>query len=138
MESAGKRPRLPVNQDNAFWVDGAQAGQLLVQKCGQCGMSRHPPAPMCGACRSLEWEAVPLSGRGTIYSYVVHHRPPLPGFETPYAILLVETEEGTRVIGNWVDAPLDALRIGLPVEVAFRADPGDDYVLPHWRPAGER
>lgn len=130
------RPRLPVNRDNAFWIEGVRAGKLLVQRCNSCAALRYPPAPMCGCCQSLDWETAQISGSGLIYSYVVHHKPPLPGFTTPYAILLVELKAGIRVLGNLVDAPIEVLKIGLPVEVVFRTDPGDDYVLPHWRPRG--
>jgi uncharacterized protein len=130
---AERRPRMPVNSDNAFWMAGVERRELLAQRCSGCGRLRHPPAPMCGACRSLEWEAARLAGRGSIYSYVVHHRPHLPGFASPHVIVLVELEEGVRMVGNLVDADPSAAAIGKRVEVTFRADPGDDYVLPQWR-----
>ena len=74
-----------------------------------------------------------MSGRGEIYSFVVHHHPPVYGLETPFAIALVELEEGTRIVGNLADiAPAD-VRIGLPVAVNFvRVD--DAWTLPQWRP----
>jgi uncharacterized OB-fold protein len=76
---------------------------------------------------------VVCSGRGHIHSYVVHHQPPVRGMETPFVVVLVELEEGIRVIGNLLDGPGADFAIGTPVQVAFVADDGDDRVLPQWR-----
>ena len=74
--------------------------QLLIQHCTSCGTLRHPPLPACGTCRSLEWDTVESSGRGTLYSFVVVHYPQVPSFDYPLPIGLVELEEGTRVVAN--------------------------------------
>jgi uncharacterized protein len=127
------RPAMPVNRDNQFWVDGVRNGKLLIQRCADCGTLRHPPGPMCGACRSLRWDSIEASGRGEVYSYTVHHKPAIPGFVAPFVILLIQLEEGTRIIGNLVEAPVAAVRIGMAVELVLSADGGP--VLPQWRPA---
>lgn len=132
-----RRPRLLVTPDTAFWVEGAALGELRIQRCPQCGRLRHPPRPMCPACQSLEWDYVVASGRGTVYSYVTYHHRPLAGPEVPYAVLLIELEEGVRVVGDLV-GDQGAAHVGMPVEAVFFADPGDDQVLPHWRPAPVR
>jgi uncharacterized OB-fold protein len=88
---------------------------------------------MCARCHSLEWETVVASGRGEIYSFVIHHHPPVYGFETPFAVALVELDEGTRIVGNVTDiAPAD-LRVGLPVEVNFVCV-DNEWTLPQWQP----
>jgi uncharacterized OB-fold protein len=88
---------------------------------------------MCGACQSLEWESVRSRGRGEIYSFVIHHHPPVYGFETPFAIALIELEEGTRIVGNLQGIDCADVRVGMPVEVSFcRID--DEWTLPQWRP----
>lgn len=133
LEPSGTRPALPVNQDNAFWLAGVRDGRLLIQRCDDCETLRHPPAPMCGACRSLRWSAIAASGRGRIYSYAVHHRPEMPGFPRPFVIVLVELEEGTRLIGNLVGTPPEECRIDLPVEVVFAPDEASGELWPHWR-----
>ena len=78
-----------------------------------------------------------VSGHGRVFSYVVCHPPVLPAFgeRVPYAVLLVELEEDPRIrlIGNLLDAPPEAARIGLEVEVCFE-DVGQGVVLPQWRP----
>ena len=121
----GKPPKIgrfrPVeNHDTKFFWEGVRAGRLLVQRCTSCSTLRHPPGPMCPACQSLEWEALESSGRGIVYSFVVMHHPPIPPFDYPNTVLLVELEEGTRLISQLVDARPEDVRIGAPVEVVFR------------------
>ena len=125
----GRRPRPAMNDDTAFFWDGAKAGELRIQRCGSCGVLRHPPRPACGACGSLEWDTVAASGRGSVYSYVVHHHPPVPGFAPPFVVVLVELEEGVRVVSNLVGVEPAAVEIGQPVEAAFEVV-DDELTLP--------
>jgi hypothetical protein len=127
-----RRPRPPVNADTAFFWEGVDAGELRIQRCTGCGALRHPPRPMCGSCQSTEFDTVVASGRGTIYSYAVHHHPPLPGIELPLVVILVELEEGVRLVSSLTGAGPDAVAIGLPVEVVF-SQVDDDLTLPLFR-----
>lgn len=122
-----------MSADTSFFWEGARRGELLIQRCGECGALRHPPGPGCPSCGSLEWDTVRSSGRGVVHSYAIHHHPPIPGFDYPLAIGLIELEEGTRLIANLVDVDHDAIEIGMPVEVGF-AEFGDDLVLPQFSP----
>jgi uncharacterized OB-fold protein len=71
------------------------------------------------------------SGLGTVYSYVVHHHPPVPGRRLPIVVALVELAEGVRMVGELLGAP--HVEIGAPVRVEFvRVD--DTLTLPAWRP----
>jgi uncharacterized OB-fold protein len=117
-----------------FWV-GAALRELRVQRCGECGAVRHPPGPMCPACGSAATgDYVVAGGTGEVYSYVVHHHPPVPGKELPLVIALVQLPEGVRMVGELRGIELDEVRIGLPVRVDFdRVD--DDLTLPVWRSA---
>ena len=130
--AAPARPKPPVNPDNQFFWDGVEAGELLIQRCAQCGQLRHPPRPMCGACQSTESDTVRSTGRGRIYSYAVHHHPPLPGIDLPLVVVLVELEEGTRIVSSLVDAGPDAVAVGQAVELTFR-EVGDELTLPVFR-----
>jgi len=87
------------NHDFDFFYAGLDSQRLLVRKCAGCGVLRNPPSPMCGDCGSLDWTAEQLSGRGTVYSYIVHHHPPLPGFATPHPVVPAELDEGIRFLG---------------------------------------
>ena len=74
------------------------------------------------------------SGRARLYSYVIHHRP-VPGFTPPYAIAVVELEEGPRMMTNIIDCEQipEALVLDMPLEVAF--EPLDEEItLPLFRP----
>jgi uncharacterized protein len=124
-----------------FW-QGTARGELLVQTCADCGRRRIPPRPMCFACRSLRHAWQPLSGRGTIWSFVVPHPPLLPAYQelAPYAVITVELAEepSLRLVGNLVtraDGAINeidprTIRIGEAVHVVF-AKVGD-VCLPRW------
>ncbi len=129
-----RRPRPALTQDNAFFFEGAREGRLLIQRCSSCGTLRHPPLPACGACRSLEWNVVESSGRGVVYSFVVVHHPKVPAFEYPLPIVLVELEEGTRLVANIDGVEPSEVRIGMAVVADFVAF-DEDLTLPVFRPA---
>ena len=132
----------PDDSDSAPFWQGTARGELLVQTCVDCGRRRIPPRPMCHACRSLRHEWKQLSGRGTIWSFVVAHPPLLPAYQAlaPYNVITVELEEdpGLRLVGNLVarsDGPINevdtaSIRIGTPVRVVFQQV--DGVWLPRW------
>jgi uncharacterized OB-fold protein len=128
-----RRPRPAQTSDNAFFWEGVRNGELLIQRCRGCQRLRHPPGPMCPHCHSFEWDAQRATGRGRVYSFVVAHHPPVPPFDYPNLIALIELEEGTRIVSNLVGIdPADA-EIGQAVEVAFtQVDP--ELVLPLFQP----
>lgn len=128
-----RRPRPGITHDNRFFWEGVREGRLLIQRCAACKQLRHPPAPMCRDCRSLDWEPLESSGRGTIYSYVRHYHPHIPPFEPGHAVAVVELEEGTRIVSDLVGIDGDDVRIGLPVRVEFNAV-DDELTLPQFRP----
>ncbi|HEX4434719.1 MAG TPA: OB-fold domain-containing protein [Acidimicrobiales bacterium] len=133
-------------ESGAFWA-GAAAGELRVQECGACGALRFPPRAMCPECQSTErtWRAV--SGRGTIWSFVVVHPPVLPAYApyTPYPVVTVTLAErpSLRMVGNLVTGAggdingVDpaGIEIGEAVRVVFSARTGPDgsqVCLPQW------
>lgn len=132
-----------VDEDSRpFWEHCAR-GELRAQSCRACGRRRFPPRPMCPWCRALDDEWVLLSGRGTIWSFVVAH-PPLLDFyaaQAPYNVIVVTLDDdpGLRMVGNLVTgpgAPLGAvdpstIAVGDPVRVVFDRV-ADDVVLPRW------
>ena len=118
-------PRPGITHDNRFFWEGIAQGRLLIQRCASCRRLQHPPAPMCPGCHGLEMEAIEASGRGVIHSFVVAHHPPIPPFEYPNVIVLVDLEEGTRLVSRLVGIAPDDVRIGMPVAVEFeRVDEG--------------
>jgi hypothetical protein len=117
-----------------FW-EAARRRQLVVQRCRGCGAHRFPARSLCARCLGREAEWVPVGGRGTVFSFAVMHQVYHPGFadDVPYAVVVVELEEGARLISNLVDCPLDAITIGMPVEVVFD-DVTPEVTLPKFRP----
>ncbi|MEU8249907.1 bifunctional MaoC family dehydratase N-terminal/OB-fold nucleic acid binding domain-containing protein [Nonomuraea sp. NPDC048916] len=125
--------RPAVNADTAFFWEGVRQGELRIQSCADCGELRHPPGPVCPVCRSTNRTHVVARGEGTVFSYVVHHHPPVPGRETPFVVAVVELPEGVRIVGNVVDCPPEAVRIGMPLRATYRAM-DDELILPMWAP----
>jgi len=125
--------RPTVNRDTEYFWAGLAARELRVWRCGACGLLRHPPGPMCPRCGATRPEYQVASGLGTVYSFVVHHHPPVPGRALPFVVALVELTEGVRVMGELRGVAPAEVRVGLPVEIDFdRVD--DELTLPAWRP----
>jgi uncharacterized OB-fold protein/acyl dehydratase len=123
-----------ISQDTAFFWEGTSAGELRIQHCPSCGRLRHPPGPMCPSCGADKQDWVVATGRGTVFSYVVHHHPKVPGKQLPFVVALVELEEGVRMLGELIDADPATVTVDLPVELALtKID--DGLTLPLWRPA---
>lgn len=107
------------NRDFDFFYAGLERGELLVQLCSGCGSLRNPPAPACPSCHSQDWTTRALSGRGIIYSYMVHYHPPLPTFATPHPVAVVDMEEGVRFLAAMDGTAPEAMAIGASVETEF-------------------
>jgi len=132
-EEAVMRP--PASPDTEFFWAGTRQGELRIQRCGGCGALRHPPGPACPRCGSIgKAEYLVAAGTGTVYSYAVHHHPPVPGKELPIVVALVELTEGVRMLGELTGIDPGDVRIGMPVRVSLDRI-ADDLVLPGWRPA---
>jgi uncharacterized OB-fold protein len=128
--------RLPVMEGYTHeFYDWCGKNELRFQKCTKCGTWRHVPRPMCANCHSLESEWVKVSGKGKIYCWTVVHQALDPAFasEVPYAAVIIELDEGPRMI-SWVTGiSPDKLKVGMPVEVWFDKVT-DDVTLPKFKP----
>jgi uncharacterized OB-fold protein len=117
----------------AFW-NGAREGELRLVRCADCGYVTHPAGPRCARCGSTEVAPSAMSGRGILYAWTVSLQAFLPGLP-PYCVALVQIEEqeDLRLTSQLVDATVEDLRVGLPVEVVF-VDGADGLRLPFFRP----
>ncbi len=134
MTEPGRARPKPTPETRHFW-DGTRVGELRLQRCDACAKAYFPPRPFCPTCASRKVSVFAASGRGVLYSYVIHHRS-VPGFTPPYAIAVVQLDEGPRLMTNIVDCPQtpEALELDMKVEVAFtKID--DEITLPLFRPA---
>lgn len=120
--SANKPLPTPTTLTRPYW-DAAHRGELVVQRCRRCAQYQHPPRPICSGCWSddLDWHR--CSGKGMVYSYSVAHRPTTPGFsaEAPFAVAIVELDEGVRMTTNVIGCPVAEVHIGQPVKAVFEA-----------------
>jgi uncharacterized OB-fold protein len=130
-----RRPAPLLTDDNAFFWEAADEGRLVVQRCNGCGRLRHPPRPMCPDCLSLEFEVMPLSGRGSLYSFAILHHPRHPAFDYPLIAALVDLEEGIRLVSNLTGVEAADIEIGMELEVEFAATENGGAV-PVFRPSG--
>ena len=129
---AGDVLRPAISRDTEFFWAGTARHELRIQRCGECGVLRHPPGPMCLACGGAKPDYVVAAGTGEIYSYVVHHHPPVPGHQAPFVVALVQLTEGVRMVGELLGVDPDQVRVGMPVRAEFvKVD--SDLTLPAWR-----
>ena len=100
-----------------------RSGELRFQRCTKCGAWRHVPRQTCAKCGSWDWAWTRSSGRGRVFTWTVVRRPMHPAFanDAPYAPVVIEMEEGVRIVSQVIDCPPDELRKGMSVEVTFDA-----------------
>ena len=120
----------------APFFEAARRGVLAVQKCDSCGRLRFPPHELCSHCLSTGASWIPVSGRGEIFSFNIMHQVYHPAFaaEVPYAVVVVQLEEGARMISNLVGVKPHEIRCGMPVEVMFEKPLNEEVTLPKFRP----
>jgi uncharacterized OB-fold protein len=113
------QPR-PAAESLPFW-EGARARKLLLPRCNACGEFWFPPSRRCVHCLSSDFAWRESAGEGRIYSFVVFHRVYHPAYEAdaPYAVAIVELDEGPRLLANIVGTPPDDVRCDMRVRVTF-------------------
>jgi uncharacterized OB-fold protein len=117
-----------IDDDSRWWWEALHAEGLSLPRCRRCSRFFFPPMAACPHCGGGEHEHVVASGRGTVYSWVVVHRPQHPVFdgEAPYTILTVQLEEGPRIFARLVGD--GAVSDGAPVRAA-RYEAGETTLL---------
>jgi uncharacterized OB-fold protein len=116
-----------------FW-GAAREHRFVLQRCDECGAYQWYPKAWCADCgsRKLRWKEV--TGRGTVYSYtIINHAKANPAFtgEVPYAIAVVELQEGPRMYGRIKDCPIEEIATGMKVRVVFE-DLSEEISLPQF------
>ena len=125
------------SRDTKFFWDGVNAHELRIQKRPD-GTLQHPPVPALWLDKSQETDYVVASGKGTVFSFVVHHAPKVPGRTLPFVIALVELEEGVRMLGELRNVEPAAVEIGMPVRATYidfpEGESGPAWTLYAWEP----
>ena len=130
-------PPLPaIDEVSAPFWEAAREQRLMIQRCKATRRYYHPPLRVCTCCGASDLEFEEVSGRGTIYSFVVMRDQRVQGFEdrVPYVNLWVELDEQPQLVlvSNLVDAGLEDIAIGKPVEVTFEKV-SDEITLPQFK-----
>jgi uncharacterized OB-fold protein len=131
-------PTPAASAETVGWWEAAADHRLVVQRCTECGRTRHPPGPVCPRCRSTASEWFALAGTGTVYTYTVVRQAFIASLQDklPYVVIAVELDgaQGARMVSNLVDAEPEEVSVGMPVEVAWE-DMGPELAIPRFRPS---
>jgi uncharacterized OB-fold protein len=129
------KPIPDITDYNRPYFEGCSQGELRIRRCERCAETFRFAHYLCPNCWSdqMSWE--PASGRGVVTHYTVVHQPPYDAYEdvAPYVIVLVQLEEGVRMMSNLVGCPPETARVGLPVKVTF--EQRREVTLPFFTPA---
>jgi uncharacterized protein len=129
--------RPAVSRDTAFFWEGVKAHELRIQRL-EDGSLQHPPVPALWQDKSAPIDYVVAGGTGTVYSFVVHHAPKVPGRTLPFVIALVELDEGVRMLGELRNVDHAEVKIGMPVRATYidfpAGESGPEWSLYAWEP----
>jgi uncharacterized OB-fold protein len=117
------------DRNRPFW-EGCKNGELKMQKCTECGHIRYPIGPVCTKCLSGDFEWANLSGKGTIFNYIIVHQKYNAAFadDLPYNVIMVQLDEGTRMFSNLVGVENNEIKIGMKVEATFEKATDEIYI----------
>jgi uncharacterized OB-fold protein/acyl dehydratase len=118
------------SRDTKFFWDGVNAHELRIQRRPD-GSLQHPPVPAIWQDKQAPIDYVVANGNGTVFSFVVHHAPKVPGRTLPFVIALVELEEGVRMLGELRGVDPAVVKIGMPVRATYIDFPAND-IGPAW------
>jgi uncharacterized OB-fold protein len=126
---------LPASQAGTkpYW-EGCKRHELLIQKCGQCGMHQFYPRLICTGCSASSLDWVAASGCGTVVSWTIVRHPVSEAYadDVPYVIALIKLQEGPTMMSQLIDCDLESVHSGLPVSVCFQ-DWTEEVSMPVFR-----
>jgi uncharacterized OB-fold protein len=97
-------------------------GKLMGAKCRKCGKTHFPPRPLCDDCfsKEFEWTEIPTKGKLLTYT-IIHIAPTQFQAMVPYAIGIVQLENGLKVPGMIKEVALEQIKIGMSLVIVFEA-----------------
>ena len=121
MEGTYSKPLPQVDEVNRPFWEATRRRELHLQRCGDCRNVWYPAGTNCPKCLSTNFEWSAMSGRGTVWSFIVYHHCWHRGFEKeiPYNVAMIQLEEGPIVITNIVNVQNDSIKVGMSVKVVF-------------------
>jgi hypothetical protein len=129
------------DRDTAPFWEGCARGELLVQRCPGCAAWLWQPRPVCSSCQRPDPVWTRVTGDARIASWAVLRPPTLPAYSelVPFVVLLVELDEGVRMLGYLVDdagamlktdGTAEGIAMGARVKLRFHEQAG--FQLPSW------
>lgn len=133
--SVGYKKRLPTisDENRTFW-DSCKKRYLAMQKCTNCNHIRYPIGPVCTKCLSDEYVWQKLSGKGTVFNYVIIHQKYNEAWadDLPYNVIMAQLDEGPRMFSNLIGINNDKIEIGMKIEVVFE-QATEEIFIPKFR-----
>jgi uncharacterized OB-fold protein len=128
------RPAPESDEGQPFW-EATRDQRLVLPWCTECDAAFWYPRPACPRCASSAIEWRPASGRGVVYAASTQHQAALPALadRVPYSVVLVDLDEGVRLMSNVVGCAPDDVRSGMIVQVTWEAL-DDGRHLPQFEP----
>lgn len=126
-------PDTRIDHDTKHFYAGWLDKRLVMNRCADCGEWHFPPRPVCPSCWSFNIKPTAVSGKGTIHLLIrVHQGPPAPGVDYsahPHPVATVELDEqpGLRFTSTIINCPLEKIRIGMRVQLAWIERYGAPY-----------
>ena len=135
MSAQGKFLPVPTPETEAFWA-GCRNGELLIQRCSQCGEHQFYPRIICASCESCELDWVKSAGTGNVRSFTIVRHPVSDAYaeDVPYVIALVALDEGPTIMSIIAGCTPESVKIGMPVSVFFEAW-SEEISMPKFKPA---
>jgi len=115
-----------------YWREIPQRYRYEANKCVSCGHINFPPRLICPECKGREFEATKLAEKGKVLTYTIIRVAPQQFVDqAPYAVGIVELEDGVRLTAQIVDCDFEQMKIGLDVKLEFRKlyDVGESGII---------
>ena len=104
-----------------YWREIPQRYRLEAIKCKKCGAILFPPRLICPECKSREFEDTRLADKGKILTFTIIRVPPHQFVDqAPFAVGIVELDDGVKLTGQVVDCDFEDIKIGMRVKTEFR------------------
>ena len=105
----------------SIWRNQPQRYRLEAARCAACDRVAFPPRPICAGCGGRDFQNHQLPMTGHIVTFTIQH---VAGAQfaddTPFAVGIIEMDDGTRLTAQIADIPLQDLAIGRRIRLAFR------------------
>jgi len=105
----------------AYWREMPQRYRLEAAKCKKCAHIQFPARLICAECGHREFEKINLKRTGKLLTYtIIHVAPSQFTDQVPYAVGIIELDDGARLLAQIADCPQEALKTGMALRIEFR------------------